>query len=151
LILVFVSIGLAQTIPDSGVTPETGYVSDFRYINAFFGFMLPLPHDANFHELPISPGGNPRFVFGLQSMRNGMTVLWVQAKKAGGTSTDEAREAAAGPKGNRTERVEIGGKEFWKAETEMWMFMNGSQSGLAELRSEIRIAFAPSAGGTPEK
>jgi hypothetical protein len=38
-------------------------------------------------------------------------------------------------------------RDYWV----MWMFMNGSQSGLAELRSEVRIAFAPSAGGTPEK
>jgi hypothetical protein len=114
----FVSTGLTQTVPDTGVTPETGYVSGFRYINAFFGFLLPLPHDADFHELPIHSDGNSHFLFGLQAMRKGMTVLWVQAIKAGGSPTDEAQKAAAGPKGNQTKRIEIGGREFWKAESE---------------------------------
>jgi len=119
VIIVFLaSTGLTQTVPDTGVTPETGYVSDIRYINAFFGFMLPLPHDADFHELPIRSDGNSHFVFGLEAMRRGMTVLWVQAIKAGVSSTDEAQKAAAGPKGNRTKRIEIGGREFWKGESE---------------------------------
>jgi hypothetical protein len=113
-----VSIGLAQTVPDTGATPETGYVSDSRYINAFFGFMLPLPHDADFHELPIRLIGSSHLVYGLQAQRNGLTVLWVQATKAGGSPSDAAQKAAAGPKGNRTKRLEIGGREFWKAESE---------------------------------
>jgi len=118
LILMFVSTGLTQTVPDTGATPETGYVSGYRYINAFFGFLLPLPHDADFHEFPIHSDGNSHFVFGLQAMRKGMTVLWVQAIKAGGSPTDEGQKAAAGPKGNQTKRIEIGGREFWKAESE---------------------------------
>jgi len=117
IVLSLVSTGLTQTVPDSGVTPETGYVSDSRYINAFFGFMLPLPQDPSFHELPIRSDGSSRFVFGLEAIRKGMTVLWVQATKAGGSPAEEAQKAAAGKKGNRTERVEIGGREFWKAET----------------------------------
>jgi hypothetical protein len=116
--MLLVSIGLAQTLPETGATPETGYVSDFRYINAFFGFMLPLPHDADLRELPIRSDGNSHFVYGLQAQRKGLTVLWVQAIKAGGSPTDEAQKAAAGPKGNRTKPIEIGGSEFWKAESE---------------------------------
>jgi hypothetical protein len=116
--MLLVSIGLARTLPDTGTTLETGYVSDFRYINAFFGSMLPLPHDADFHELPIPSDGNSHFVFGLQAQRKGLTVLWVQAIKARGSPTDEAQKAAAGPKGNRTKRIEIGTREFWKAESE---------------------------------
>jgi len=118
LVLIFVLTGLTQTVPGTGVTPETGYVSDFRYINAFFGFLLPLPHDADFHELPVHSDGNSHFVFGLEALRKGMTVLWVQAIKAGGSPADEAQKAAAGPKGNQVKRIEIGGREFWKAVSE---------------------------------
>jgi hypothetical protein len=77
-----------------------------------------LPHDADFHELPIGSDGKSHFVFGLEAMRKGLTVLWVQAIKASGSPTDEAQKAAAGAKGNRTKRIEIGGREFWKAESE---------------------------------
>lgn len=117
VIIFVVSVGLAQNGPDAEVTPETGYVSDFRYINAFFGFLLPLPRDADFRELPIHSDGNSHFVFGLEAIRKGMTVLWVQATKEGGSSADEAQKAAAGPKGNPVKPIEIGDRQFWKAES----------------------------------
>ena len=119
-----VSIALAQTVPEAGVTPEMGYVSDFRYINAFFGFTLPLPHDPAFRELPIRSDGNSHFLFGLEALRRneavrpGMTVLSVQATKAAGPPDDEAQKAAAGPKGKPSSRMEIGKREFWRAESE---------------------------------
>jgi hypothetical protein len=42
------TVPLTQTVPEPALIPETGYVSDSRYVNAFFGFLLPLPQDADF-------------------------------------------------------------------------------------------------------
>jgi hypothetical protein len=40
------------------------------------------------------------------------------ASKSASASGEDARKAAAGPKGQGTKRVEIGGKEFWKSESQ---------------------------------
>ena len=57
------------------------------------------------------------FLFGIQAQRKGLTILTVTAK-AEGTVPDGARGAAAGPKHTAAKRVEIGGREFWKGESQ---------------------------------
>src|ERR1035441_3286291 len=121
-VLVFVlgiqTVPLAQTVPEPAPIPETGYVSDSRYVNAFFGFLLPLPQDAGFQDFVLPPLGNSHSIFGVQTQRKGLTALKVSATKSSGNPTDDASKAAAGVKGASVKRVEIGGKEFWKSESE---------------------------------
>jgi hypothetical protein len=108
----FLPVALAQT----DVTPQTGYVSSGRYVNAFFGFMLPFPEDAELHDFVLS--SDPDFVFGLQAQRKSLTALTVRATKVTGDPTQEARKSAAGPDGKRTKQIQIGGREFWESEAQ---------------------------------
>src|ERR1700722_6753262 len=117
-LLSFQTVPLAQTVSEPASTPETGYVSDSRYFNAFFGFLLPLPQDADFRDFALPSKGNFHSVFGLQSQRKGLTALTVSAAQVTSSPTDDARKAAAGVKGASVKRVQIGGKEFWKSESE---------------------------------
>ena len=112
------TVPLTQTVPEPALIPETGYVSDSRYVNAFFGFLLPLPQDADFRDFALPSKGNSHSVFGLQTQRKGLTALTVSAAQVTGNPTDDARKAAAGGKGASVKKVEIGGKEFWKSESE---------------------------------
>jgi hypothetical protein len=115
---------LSQAGQEPAPIPETGYVSDSRYINAFFGFLLPLPQDAEFRDLALPSKGDSHSIFGAQTQRNGLTALTVKATRSNGNQTEDARKAAGGPKGLSVKKVEIGGKEFWKSESE-----DGSRAG----------------------
>src|ERR1017187_2532253 len=112
------TVPLTQTVPEPALIPETGYVSDSRYVNAFFGFLLPLPQDDDFRDFALPSKGNSHSVFGLQTQRKGLTALTVSAAQVTGNPTYYARKAAAGGKGASVKKVEIGGKEFWKSESE---------------------------------
>jgi len=112
------TVPLTQTVPEPSPRPETGYVSDSRYVNAFFGFLLPLPQDADLRDFALPSKGNSHSVFGLQAQRKGLTALTVNATQVTGNPTEDARKAAAGGKGASVKRVEIGGKEFWKSESD---------------------------------
>ena len=118
IVTLLVASGVPQATQQNGVGPETGYVSDSRYINAFFGFSLPLPPGADFHDLVIPSNGNSHFLFGLQVQQKGLTALTVRATKSNGTSTGEARIAVAGQKSQPVKRIEIGSREFWKGESQ---------------------------------
>jgi hypothetical protein len=106
-----------QAVREVAPIPETGYVSDSRYINAFFGFLLTLPQDGDFRDLVLPSLGSSHSIFGIQAQRNGLTALRVGATQSTGTPTDDARKAAAGPKKAPVKKVEIGGREFWRSET----------------------------------
>src|ERR1700728_4378919 len=111
------AVTLAQAVQEPAPIPETGYVSDSRYLNAFFGFSMPVPQDAHFQDFALPAMGNSRSIFGLQTQRKGLTALTVSATESTGNPTDEAKKAAAGPKRASVKKVEIGGKEFWKSES----------------------------------
>lgn len=103
----------------SETKPEIGYISDSRYINPFFGFVLPLPQDTDLHDLTLPSHGNYHFLFGMQAQqKGGLTALSVSASEIKSNGQDEARKTAAGPKGLSVKRIEIGGRQFWKAESE---------------------------------
>lgn len=108
----------AQTVPQAAPIPETGYVSDSRYVNAFFGFLLPLPQGVEFRDFALPSKGRSHSIFGLQAQRKGLTALTVSATQPPDNSTDDARKAATGGTGASVKKVEIGGKEFWKSESE---------------------------------
>src|SRR5713226_5004300 len=97
---------LSQGEPERAPIPETGYVSDSRYVNAFFGFSLPLPQDAEFRDLALPSRGDSHSIFGVQTQRNGLTALTVRASQSAGNQTEDARKAAGGPKGASVKEVE---------------------------------------------
>jgi hypothetical protein len=101
-----------------GVTPESGFVSPERYTNAFFGFSLPLPQDAPFRDLRLPSRDHRYSLFGLQAQRNGLTAFTITANQSSGASRDDVRKAASGPKGHSVKRIEVGGREFWKSESQ---------------------------------
>ncbi len=111
-------VALTQIVQGPAPIPETGYVSDSRYVNAFFGFSMSVPQDAQFQDFALPAMGNSRSIFGLQTQRKGLTALTVSATESTGNPTDDAKKAAAGPKRASVKKVEIGGKEFWKSESE---------------------------------
>src|SRR5579872_1591188 len=111
-------VALTQIVQAPAPIPETGYVSDSRYVNAFFGFSMPVPQDAQFQDFALPAMGKSRSIFGLQTQRKGLTALTVSATESTGNPTDDAKKAAAGRKQASVKKVEIGGKEFWKSESE---------------------------------
>jgi hypothetical protein len=108
----------APTTQPAG-SPEAGFVSSSKYTNSFFGFALPIPQNAQLHSLSLpSRSPSPQFLFGVQSQEHGLTVLTVTAVQTAAASSEEARKAASGPKGQSAKRVDIDGKEFWKSESQ---------------------------------
>ncbi len=117
-ILTVQTVMLAQVGQEPLPLPETGYISDSRYVNAYFGFSLPVPQDAEFRDFVLPATGNSHSIFGLQAQRKGLTALTVSATESSGNPTDDARKAAAGVKRTSVKKIEIGGKEFWKSESD---------------------------------
>lgn len=109
---------LSQVEREPAPIPETGYISDSHYVNAFFGFSLTLPQDVDFRDFVLPPLGKSHSIFGVQTQRKGLTALRVSATQNVGDPSDEARKAAAGVKGGSVKKVEIAGREFWKSESE---------------------------------
>lgn len=100
------------------LVPEAGFLSPSKYTNAFFGFSIPLPEDANLRELNLSKAMGGHFIVGFQSSLNGLSTFVVTAEKAGGDSVKEAKQAAAGPKSLKTKEIQIGGQTFWRGASE---------------------------------
>jgi hypothetical protein len=120
LVLLF-AIGLrAQSVPatQSPNSPDEGFVSPSKYTNAFFGFALPIPEKKSVRLMSL-PSHDPlkSFLFGLTSNERGLSVFIVTAAQTAGASSEDARKAACGPKGESATRIEVGGKEFWKSES----------------------------------
>ena len=102
------------------VTPESGFISSEKYTNAFFGFSLPLPSDSAFEAFIVPPTADSAYhaLFGLKATKNRPAALTVSARQQGSASTEDAREAASRPKSQSLRRTAIGGKDFWKGESE---------------------------------
>jgi len=125
------ALGQSVALPSDApaAVPENGFVSASQYTNAFFGFSLPLPKDRALGEFKLSLNRDTsrHFLFGLQSQKvtagffgvnAKLTFLAVTAQQSNGASSEEARKAAAGPKGLNVTRTEICGREFWKSESQ---------------------------------
>jgi hypothetical protein len=114
----------AQTVSPAraaaAVTPETGYIADDRYTNAFFGFLLPLPKDNLLgqsdavleHEKVLARVPLRHVLLLMQSQGSDGTVLAVIADECRDASMGDARKAL--PRSLPLEKVEMGGKQFWK-------------------------------------
>jgi hypothetical protein len=102
------------------VTPESGFISSEKYTNAFFGFSLPLPPDSAFQGLIVPPTADNAYhpLFGLKATKNRPAALTISARQQISASSEDAREAASKPKSQSVKRTAIGGKEFWKGESQ---------------------------------
>jgi hypothetical protein len=122
VLLVFLSLAsVAQTAPSqkSAVRPESGFVSHEKYANGFFGFSLSLPQDPHIRDLSIPTRDRSRHsLFGLQAQTNGLTALTIVATETSGASDEGAKKAAATPGANAPIKMQIGGKQFWKSESQ---------------------------------
>lgn len=113
-IIFFQEVQPIHAVPEEAVRPETGYISDSRYVNAFFGFSLPLPH-AEFSDFVFPTTGKFHFLLGLKQERKNLTTFIISATPISGDAAEEVRKAAAGPDKRQIKQAEIGGKEFWIA------------------------------------
>jgi hypothetical protein len=120
LLFAISNVGQAQAPTIQGTaSPEEGFVSQTKYTNAFFGFALAIPQNAQMHILALpSTSPSAQFLFGLESQDHGLTTVIVDAKQTPAASSDDAREAASGSKDETVKPIEIGGKEFWKSEAQ---------------------------------
>jgi hypothetical protein len=109
---------IAQQAPN--VTPESAFISSEKYTNAYFGFSLPLPGDPAFQGLflPPSKDGAYHSLFGLKALKKGMTAFTVSARQKNNASMEDARDAASQPKSESVKKTAIGGKDFWKGESQ---------------------------------
>jgi len=116
----------SQTVPEPTPripVPESAFVSPHQYTNAFFGFKLLLPDDRHFQMVDLSESNKAlqHFLFAEKSVKKGITLLIVSAIQVLGNPDEEAQKAAflAGEQGAKApEGVDIGGRLFWKNQTE---------------------------------
>jgi hypothetical protein len=116
-----------SSVPD--LVPETGFVSSTKYTNAFFGFSMPLPTDPALRDFKLSfkKDDAHHFLFGLQAQKfssgrwgppsSKLTAFLVTATRSDG-SPDQASQVASGPKKQKTQEIELGGKKFWESDVE---------------------------------
>jgi hypothetical protein len=106
--------------PSAPLLPETSYVSAQAYTNAYFGFTIPLPPHRPFQLVDLSASQKPfqHFLFGVEYSHKGLTTLLISANQASGNVYDEAKRAAAAGHKKDLGGMSIGGKLFWKVESE---------------------------------
>ncbi len=118
-----------STLPSNAppsITPESALVSHLKYVNAYFGFLLTLPDDPALREFNLSTKDSSSHVLlalEAQKFKTGafggkpqLTAFVVLARHVVHASSDDARQAAAGPNGRTVKPIKIGGKEFWESE-----------------------------------
>jgi|SRR5580658_672171 hypothetical protein len=124
LLLFGVGVAASQTYlaQDAGANPETAFLSPEQYTNAFFGFSLRLPKDPPFQESSVRfKTGPSRLLLDLQTLtasfnyKPRLTLLVAWADQSSDLSAEAVRKVAGSPKNADTKRVEIAGKEFWRA------------------------------------
>lgn len=112
----------AQSAPStslSKVVPESAFVSPKKYTNAFFGFSFPLPQGAPLRELSIpSKTASSHYLFGVKALTRGLTAMTVMANESEVASAHDACKVASGQKGQAAKKAEIGGRDFWKSESQ---------------------------------
>jgi hypothetical protein len=118
-ILSLASGTIAQSVPTAtgsqSLKPESGFVSQGKYVNAFFGFSLTLPQIEGIRDFTLPSKDEYHFLFGVQAQLHNMTVLTVNARQKSNISEEDARKAVADLGGPSPKQVTIGGKGFWKS------------------------------------
>ncbi len=110
--------------------PENGYISPAKYTNAFFGFSLPLPQDAQLKL--VSQNALPRnafrhILFAANSTAKGYPFMMVGADEINSSNTDPKKTLFGTQK---IDVVQIAGKEFsrsrWKGNDNIYRVMYGT-------------------------
>jgi hypothetical protein len=111
-------VGSATLYSQTASQPENGFVSRGKYTNAYFGFSLPLPQNA---ELQLLAGRGSKYplrhvLFAANGSHEGHPALTVMADeiKASGQSTPEALLASFGA--HKVNDLSIGGKKFFRGD-----------------------------------
>lgn len=109
------------------IVPESAFVSQHQYTNAFFGFKLPLPDDRHYQVMDLSESNKAlqHFLFAEKSANRGLTLLIVSANQVLGNAEEEAQKTVflPGQQGSKgPEGLAIGGHLFWKNQTEQKTF-----------------------------
>ena len=89
LVLCFLGPSFSCAQATSRVALESGFLSADKYISAFFGFSLPMPHNLAYHLARVSSPRNERYLFGL-SAEKGHTVFAISAQQMDPKSADQA-------------------------------------------------------------
>jgi hypothetical protein len=121
LLTILVAGGIAQSAAPTklAIKPESAFASSEKYANAFFGFSLSLPQDPHIRNLVVrSQDPSQRPLFGLQAQTNGLTALSITAIETSGASDDDAKKVASTSDAQDIKKMEIGGKRFWKSESQ---------------------------------
>jgi len=102
--------------------PETAFLSRDQYTNAFFGFSLPLPLDPPFEEAPLRSNRGLNhvllFVRTLTASFNykpRLTLFMISADESRDVSSETIRKVATNQQKTEAKRIEIAGREFWRA------------------------------------
>jgi hypothetical protein len=110
--------------------PENGFISPAKYTNAFFGFSLPLPQDAQLK--PVSQNAPPRsafrhILFAANSTAKGYPFVMVGADEINSSNADPKKTLFGTQK---IDVVQIAGKEFsrsrWKGDDNIYRVMYGT-------------------------
>jgi VWFA-related protein len=113
LLAVAIARPQAQTLP----RPEDGFVAPAKYTNAFFGFSLPLPRDADLRILPKN--GDPRepfrhVLFLASSGIKGYPVIAVLADEVSKSGNADPKKAVLALGAHDVHLVQVSGQEFSK-------------------------------------
>jgi hypothetical protein len=105
------------SLPD--LAPEIGLLSPSKYTNAFFGFSISLPQNADLREktLSLNRGTQDHLLIGFHSPSKDLISFTITAREVSGESESEARKSAAGPNSSTPKETKIGGRTFWRSKT----------------------------------
>jgi len=108
--------------------PENGFISPAKYTNAFFGFSLSFPQDAQLK--PVSQNAPPRSAFRhilFAANSAGHAFVMVGADEINSSNADPKKTLFGTQKINA---VQIAGKEFsrsrWKGDDNIYRVMYGT-------------------------
>jgi hypothetical protein len=99
--------------------PESGFLSPQKYTNSFFGFSIPLPADAVLNEKTFSLTRGPRqhLLLAFHSPNKELVSFTITATEVAGDPEKEAKQAANLAEMSKSKEVQIGGRQFWTAES----------------------------------
>jgi VWFA-related protein len=109
------AIAVVRSPAQTPSKPEDGFVAPAKYTNAFLGFSLPLPRDADLRILPKN--GDPRepfrhVLFLASSGSKGYPVISVLADEIGRSGNADPKKAVLALGAPDVDLVEISGQEF---------------------------------------
>ncbi len=104
----------ASPVSSNPTVPESGFVAPGKYVNAFFGFVLPLPQNEKIRPLTLPSNQTTHVLFGLQTNQNGLAILTVFAKQ----KADLSDKAVSKEAGFHAKPITIGGRQFWVSESQ---------------------------------